>query len=108
MEKKHKTVYLAGKITGDPHYRRKFNAAARELTAAGFVVLNPAILPYPGFEYEAYMRITTAMLDECEAVYFLPDWRVSKGASYEYNRAMANGQDIFFFSEWKAARQPQR
>lgn len=32
------TVYLAGKITGDPLYRSKFYAAARELEAAAKVI----------------------------------------------------------------------
>ena len=38
-------VYLAGKITGDTRYRAKFRDAAKVLEAAGYVVLNPAILP---------------------------------------------------------------
>lgn len=94
-----KRVYLAGKITGDPLYRSKFYDAAKTLKEAGFNVLSPAILP-DGFTYEAYMRMTTAMLDECEAACFLPDWRESKGAMYEYGRAAAHNKEIFFFEEW--------
>ena len=97
-------VYLAGKITGDPEYKSKFYSAARELEAAGFVVLNPAILPSEGFAYEAYMRMSTAMLDESAAMCFLPDWTESRGAMYEYGRAVAQGKRIFMFDEWKAAR----
>jgi hypothetical protein len=38
-------VYIAGKITGDPHYRAKVAAAELGLKAFGHTVMNPAILP---------------------------------------------------------------
>lgn len=85
------TVYLAGKITGDPFYRMKFYDAARKLEEHGFAVVNPATLPSEGFSYEAYIRISSAMLDECAAACFLPDWIDSKGAQYEFGRATAAG-----------------
>lgn len=101
MTQEVKTVYLAGKITGDNYYWSKFNEAERELEAAGFVVLNPAMLPGKGFTYEAYMRMSSAMLDECDAVCFLPDWVESKGAMYEFGRATARGIEVFFYEGWK-------
>lgn len=36
-----KTVYLAGKITGDPFYRSKFYEAQKKLEEGGFIVVNP-------------------------------------------------------------------
>lgn len=101
---KQKTVYLAGKITGDPFYRSKFNAAAQELAAAGFVVVNPAMLPEEGFTWEAYMRMSSAMLDECEAVCFLPDWKESRGARHEHKRAINAGKFVFLYAEWLAKK----
>lgn len=98
------TVYLAGKITGDPYYRSKFRKAACELAAAGFVVVNPAKLPAEGFTWEAYMRMSSAMLDECAAVCFLPDWTESRGALMEFGRAKAKEKRVFMFDEWKAER----
>ncbi|HPD89023.1 MAG TPA: DUF4406 domain-containing protein [Oscillospiraceae bacterium] len=95
------TVYLAGRITGDPCYFSKFYAADQKLKAAGFIVLDPAMLPGEGFSHEAYMRMTTAMLDECSAVCFLSDWRESRGAIYEHARATVLGKRIFYFDEWK-------
>lgn len=38
-------IYLAGKITGNPEYRKQFAAAKAELEADGHIVLNPAELP---------------------------------------------------------------
>lgn len=43
-------VYIAGKITGDPNYREKFQQAADELKGGGHVVMNPAVLP-DGFNH---------------------------------------------------------
>lgn len=105
MDSKSKTVYLAGKITGDPSYRMKFMEAARALEGAGFAVVNPATLPSRGFSYEAYMRMSGAMLAECEAACFLPDWKDSHGAIYEHGFAAANGIDIFYFAEWLEAHE---
>lgn len=75
-----RTLYLAGKITGDPYYFTKFYNAQKKLEEGGFIVVNPALLPAEGFTWEAYMRMSGAMLAECAEVCFLPDWKESKGA----------------------------
>ena len=95
-----KTVYLAGKITGDPFYRSKFYEAQKKLEKGGFIVVNPALLPSEGFAWEAYMRMTGAMLNECAEVCFLPDWKESKGAKYEFGEAIAQNKPFFFFDHW--------
>lgn len=96
-----KTVYLAGKITGDPFYRSKFYEAQKKLEKGGFIVVNPALLPSEGFAWEAYMRMTDAMLNECAEVCFLPDWKESKGAKYEFGEAIAQNKPFFFFEDWE-------
>lgn len=99
-----KTVYIAGKISGDPNYKEKFNTVQKILEAKGWIVLNPAWLPSEGFEYEAYMRMSMAMLIECDAVCFLPDWKESKGAAQEISIARELEKDVWFreevHSEW--------
>lgn len=102
------TVYLAGKITGDIFYRSKFHEAQIKLEEGGFIVVNPAILPSEGFTWEAYMRMTGAMLNECVAVCFLPDWMESKGARYEYGEAITKEKRIFFFQEWEAVQNAEK
>jgi hypothetical protein len=93
------SVYIAGKISGDPDYRAKFNRARRMLTDLGFrPVINPAELP-DGISYERCMKICFAMLDACEAVAFLPNWRESKGAVREFARALLKGKRIVFLAE---------
>jgi nucleoside 2-deoxyribosyltransferase len=76
-------VYIAGKITGDPKYRQKFERAAAQLKKQGMVVLNPAAHP-DGMSRADYMRIDLAMIDSAEMVFFLRDWTDSEGARLEY------------------------
>lgn len=79
-------IYIAGKITGDPEYRRKFSAAAEVYRhpdeATEYAILNPAELP-EGMEPGDYMRVCLAMIDTCDAAVFLPDWQRSAGAQIE-------------------------
>ena len=96
-----RTVYLAGKITGDPYYRSKFYDAEKVMQDLGFIVVNPAMLPSDGFTYEQYMRMTSAMLDECGSICLLPDWKESNGAMYEHGRAAAKGKCIMFLDDLK-------
>ena len=97
MERSKGTVYLAGKISGDEKYKVKFETAERALIAAGYHVCNPAMLPQTGFSWEQLMRMSGAMLDECETVCFLPDWIHSKGAILEMDRATKSGKKIVHF-----------
>lgn len=75
-------VYIAGSITRDPDYKRKFADAARQLESYGFIVLNPAVLP-SGMKPEDYMRICFAMIDVADSVLMLPNWNESAGAALE-------------------------
>lgn len=77
-------VYIAGKITGDPEYKQKFNCAQSQLEEAGHTVLTPATMP-EGMKPEDYMRICIAMIDTADVVCFLPDWDQSLGAMLEHN-----------------------
>lgn len=88
-------VYIAGKITGDPYYRAKFAQAERALTAAGHIVLNPAVLP-EGMGKADYMRICLAMLDSADAIGLLHGWGSSPGARIEYELARYNGKQVIY------------
>lgn len=76
-------VYISGKITGDPNYREKFNAAKVFLESIGCAVLNPASLP-DGMRIGEYMRVNFAMIDVADECVFLPDWEESRGARLEH------------------------
>lgn len=53
----------------------------------------------------AYMRMSGAMLAECAEVCFLPDWKESKGAKYEFGEAMAQNKPFFFFADWERTQE---
>lgn len=86
-------IYIAGKITGEPNYKEKFDIAATSLEAQGHIVLNPAELP-EGMLPADYMRICFAMIDTADAIYLLKGWHSSSGASIERNYEMYTGKSI--------------
>ncbi len=86
-------IYIAGKITGDPNYKEKFDIAAASLEAQGHIVLNPTELP-EGMLPADYMRICFSMIDTADAIYLLKGWYGSSGASIERNYAMYTGKSI--------------
>lgn len=98
-EVKIQKIYLAGKITGDPNYREKFKAKAEELRNQGYIVMNPAVLP-DGFEYEDYLQICFAMIDACDTVYFLDDYRYSPGAIREQIKAVKDGKNRIYMGRF--------
>lgn len=90
-------IYIAGKITGDPDYKQKFEKVEKSLAKLGHSVMNPASLGcYPEFSWEDYMFITRAMQVKCNAILFLPDWTDSRGAMREYDKAIQFNQKIYF------------
>lgn len=97
MKSDHKKqkVYIAGKITGDPNYRKKFRDAQEFLERGGSIVLNPAILP-DGMKSGDYMRICIAMLESADKVFMLKDWYGSRGAQIERNYAIYTGKKIVY------------
>lgn len=90
-------IYIAGKITGDKNYKRKFKEAEILLREAGHVAISPAVLP-DGMTSADYMRICFAMIDTADAVWFLPDWKQSKGAQLEHVYCEYIGKAIYGFN----------
>lgn len=91
-------IYLTGKIAGDRRYRAKFRAAAKNLEAMGYVVLNPATLP-DGLADRDYMQIGMAMLNAADIAVFLPDYQESKGAMVEWGYCQRIGKDCAMYME---------
>ena len=93
-------VYLAGKITGDGSYRKKFadaSLAARERWPDA-VIFNPALLP-EGASSTDYMAVCLPMLLRAGTVVFLPNWQKSNGAKIERALAAYCGKTIIDLEE---------
>lgn len=92
-------VYISGPITGTTGYMERFAATEEILKAAGFVVVNPAKvnaqLPEETTHAE-YMATSIAMLEMCDAVYFLTGWQESKGCNIEFEYAYEHKHIIMF------------
>jgi hypothetical protein len=87
--------YIAGPITGVKSYQHDFATAEWRLNQKGHIAFNPAVLPN-GLPHDVYMPICYAMMDACEAVYFLNGWRDSAGARMEYEYAVSRKMKIQF------------
>lgn len=86
-------IYIAGKITGDPDYKAKFNAAAEAYKKAGYIVLNPSWMP-ENMQNADYMRLCFAMIDTADVVAFLPGYRLSAGAQLELQYCFYIDKDV--------------
>ncbi len=91
--------YLAGPITGIKSYRDNFSAAREFIKSFfdGISVVDPSFLP-DGFKYEAYLRMTFPMIDECDSICLLDDWSKSKGTLFELQHIFLSQKEYFVFS----------
>lgn len=90
-----KKIYIAGKINGLDDYRKLFKEAEDNFIEDGYVVMNPAVLG-EGFDYEVYLPICLLMLQACDTVYMLNNYKDSKGAKVELEYAKAQGKKIIY------------
>jgi len=93
-------IYIAGPITGIQNYNRKaFRDVEVLLTGWGHTVFNPCKhIPTKNpdsIKHEDYMKISMAMIDLCDAVWMLPGWTKSKGATAEAEYAIENHKPVF-------------
>lgn len=91
-----KIIFISGAITGVEGYRNIFAAAEQRLREQDCTVLNPAVLPPSGMAWEAYLRITKAMVREADIVYVLKNWEYSRGVKEELALAESLGKEIIY------------
>ncbi len=85
-------IYLSGPITGTDDYMERFAKAQKKLEEEGYSVINPALVNSNMPEdttYEEYMCMSFTMLDMCDVIYMLKNWKESCGANREYGYALA-------------------
>lgn len=97
MHENKQVVYIAGKVTGLPQkdVEAKFNNAMRELTDAGYFVINPVQIVHADAEHKEAMRICLSLLPHADFIYLLHDWQDSKGAQMEKQVADMLGIEVY-------------
>lgn len=92
-------IYISGPITGRlDTASMRFSYIETQLRQLGYKTINPfalsELLPND-FTHDEYMRVDTILLELCDAVYFMPGWKDSKGCQIEHSLAEAWGMMIF-------------
>ena len=115
MTRRKPRCYIAGPISGAPGYRDSFTTAAAQVEAMGYEAVNPCdITPVahdgacpPGYHpgegagehtsSACFMRADLRALLGCDAIFLLPGWLDSRGASVEHAVAVACGIPVAGF-----------
>ena len=95
-------IYISGPMTGRPDFNYpEFKRIEGLLLAAGHDVESPHRNdPPPCGTWEGWMRLAITQLMRCDAVAFLNDWHVSKGAAIEISLAQDLEMPIKGWREW--------
>lgn len=92
-------IYISGQISGRPieEVAAKFEAAETMLKAKGYEVVNPLKNGITtNASWEVHVAMDVLLLMGCKAIYLLPDWGFSKGATLEKNLAELTGKAIIY------------
>lgn len=103
-----KRIYLSGPMSGLPELNfPAFHAAAAQLRALEFDVVNPAeISVATGADWNACMRADIAALVGCDTIALLPGWERSQGAHLELHIAHRVGLHVAYLEDFTAADDP--
>ncbi len=95
-----KVIYVAGKYSGENEYEVKKNIAVAEEHAVAIWKTKKAAAICPHLNTSHWGQLLThqefidgdlAIMERCDGVLFLPNWRQSKGAKLEHNHAVLKG-----------------
>ena len=92
-------IYISGKITGNDYAEDMFKTTEDYLSRKyDEMIINPYRVnaQLPKLSHDEYMQICFSMIDLCNKVYFMENWRESCGASQEMGYAIAKGKIILF------------
>lgn len=99
---KNELYYISGKMTGDvvEVYTKKFKDAADFLLDEyGFDSINPCDYEIPADRdknWANYLLMDLELLNQCDGIYMLKDWKQSYGAMCEYYFAKGTGKKVIF------------
>lgn len=91
MESKRKKIYISGRISGiEEQAPQLFEEAESYLNNRGYEVVNPMKLPHNHDKsWESYMKEDIKALMDCDEIYMLKGWSLSRGACTEYDLALS-------------------
>lgn len=92
-------IYISGQISDLPleETTAKFSKIENELIAQGYEVVNPLKngIPYNA-PWDVHIAMDILLLIGCQAIYLLPDWSYSRGATLEKNIAEFTNKEIIY------------
>ena len=100
MEKK--KIYISGPMRGiEQHNRPAFTAAREMLDALDFEPVDPSLFSITSsviyLNDEDWLQIDRLILKHCDAIFMLPGWQESEGASLEWADAVELGLPVYGF-----------
>lgn len=78
-------IYIAGRVTGlkPDTVRKNFSRAEKYWESRGFIVANPTKLCNKKWSWLRCMYVCLRNLAKCDFVYFMPNYKKSRGAKIE-------------------------
>lgn len=98
QKEKKALCYISGKISGLSMLDniQKFGKAEKIVEKLGYEPVNPLKNGVEGDEWGKHMVADIKNLHKCQAIYFLPDWQDSNGATVEHIFAKNCGKKMFY------------
>ena len=91
-------IYISGPMTGiKDNNRELFYSAQLKLQKEGFDTVNPLdmdTLENEGLTYKQRLKLDIRVLTYCDSIYMLPNWKQSKGATFEHMVAIMIGLKV--------------
>lgn len=89
-------LYISGKMNGLDNYHELFNKAEDEYSKKGYKVINPARFEHIEGKWSDFMLHDLHVLDKCDSILMLNNWKESNGAQVEYWFAQGKGLKIIY------------
>lgn len=92
-------VYISGPITGVKDYDLVFMKAHEKLKLMGKDVLDLVDMTKyltAQLEYETYMKLAFALIDDADEIYMIEGWERSAGANRELGYAIGKGKKVIY------------
>lgn len=93
-----KNVFLCGAISADKNYMDKFYNAETTLTALGYTVFNPIMLPEK-LDCDIWVRITYEMINVSDIIVIFDDWTFSLRARSEVAYALDKNKNLIRYRD---------